>query len=152
MDTEDTAGAADDPDFRHDCDLIIATSLCDIITLNALCPALQKTPAWLYFHENQFAHPISEEQAASHQISWQFQSVQNALYADWVSFNTAFNRNTFLEGTHQLLKKFPEKLPGYPIHQLTENSDILPVPLMDRLPRMPAGRLLLRRIGNRPRH
>lgn len=125
-------GRSDDPDFEADYDLIIATSLSDIVTVKALCPALQPVPVWLYFHENQFAHPLSDQQYTDHQISWQFQSIQNALCADWISFNTAFNRDTFLAGARQLLKKFPEKLPGQPIDQLTQNSEVLPVPLTNR--------------------
>ncbi len=123
---------ANDPDFARRYDLVIATSLTDVVSMKALCPALRDTPLWLYFHENQFAHPISDRQWASHQQSWQFKSIQNALCADWISFNTAFNRDTFLDGADGLLKKFPEKLPGRPLDRIIERSDVLPVPLTGR--------------------
>ncbi|MFP4673119.1 MAG: DUF3524 domain-containing protein [Opitutales bacterium] len=118
-----------DPDFRKPCDLILATSLAGVVPMKAMCPALQGTPLWVYFHENQFAHPLSERQHAEHQAGWQFQSLQNAFCADWISFNTAFNRTTFLEGARRLLRKFPEKLPEAAVQRLSEHSDVLPVPL-----------------------
>lgn len=124
---------ADDPDFRQPYDLVIATSLCEVVTLKALSPALRDTPLWLYVHENQFAHPTNGWQSANHQINWQFQSFQNALCADRVDFNTAFNRDTFFAGSRRLLRKFPERLPGQPLQKLKKKSGVLPVPLTDRL-------------------
>lgn len=123
---------AEDPDLSEEYDLVIATSLSEVVTLKALCPALHGTPLWLYFHENQFAHPIGAHQWASHQKGWQFQSIQNALCADRIYFNTAFNRDSFFAGARQLLKKFPERLPNQPIQRLEVRSEVLPVPLTER--------------------
>lgn len=122
---------ADDVDFECDYDLIIATSLSDLTRLRAFRPHLAAMPTWLYFHENQFAHPRSASQATDHQIGWQFLSIQNALCADWISFNTAFNRSTFLAGAQKLLRRFPEKLPGNPMKRIEQRSDVLPVPLTE---------------------
>lgn len=122
---------ADDADFERDYDLIIATSLSDLTRLRAFRPHLASVPTWLYFHENQFAHPRSASQATDHQIGWQFLSIQNALCADWVSFNTDFNRRTFLTGARKLLRRFPEKLPGNPMDRIERHSDVLPVPLTE---------------------
>jgi glycosyltransferase involved in cell wall biosynthesis len=123
---------ADDADLSRKYDLVIATSLCEVVTLKALCPALRDTPLWLYFHENQFAHPIGDRQWASHQQGWQFQSIQNALCADRIDFNTAFNRDTFFAGARRLLKKFPERLPNRPLQRLEAHSGVLAVPLTER--------------------
>lgn len=120
---------AGDADFERDYDLIIATSLSDLTRLRAFRPHLATVPTWVYFHENQFAHPRSASQATDHQIGWQFLSIQNALCADWVSFNTEFNRSTFLAGARKLLRRFPEKLPGNPMARIEQRSDVLPVPL-----------------------
>lgn len=122
---------ADDADFECDYDLILATSLSDLTRLRAFRPHLAAIPTWLYFHENQFAHPRSASQATDHQIGWQFLSIQNALCADWLSFNTEFNRRTFLSGARKLLRRFPEKLPGNPIERIEQRSDVLPVPLTE---------------------
>lgn len=123
---------SDDAAFQQHYDLIIATSLTQVVTLKATCPALRDVPLWLYCHENQFAHPLSDQQQRAHQTAWQFKSLENAFCADWVSFNTAFNRDTFFSGARQLLKKFPEQLPGEPLVRLAERSDVLPVPLTER--------------------
>ncbi|WP_051208381.1 tRNA-queuosine alpha-mannosyltransferase domain-containing protein [Saccharospirillum impatiens] len=122
---------ADDPDMERHYDLIIATSLSDLTRLRAFRAHLAAIPTWLYFHENQFAHPRSASQATDHQIGWQFLSIQNALCADWVSFNTEFNRRTFFAGARKLLRRFPEKLPGEPMVRIERHSDVLPVPLTD---------------------
>ncbi|PTY35790.1 hypothetical protein BGP77_00200 [Saccharospirillum sp. MSK14-1] len=123
---------SDDAAFQQHYDLIIATSLTQVVTLKAQCPALRDVPLWLYFHENQFAHPLSNQQQAAHQTAWQFKSLENAFCADWVSFNTRFNRDTFFNGARKLLKKLPEPLPGDPLMKLEQQSAVLPVPLTDR--------------------
>lgn len=121
-----------DPAFSGCCDLVLATSLTGILPLKAHCLALRDTPLWLYFHENQFAHPLADASDRTSQAGWRFQSVQNALCADWLSFNTAFNRDTFFAGVGQMIKTFPESLP-LPLEQWRGRSDVLPVPLDDRL-------------------
>jgi glycosyltransferase involved in cell wall biosynthesis len=122
-------GLSADSDFSEKYDLIVATSLTDLANLKAHCPSLQNVPVWLYFHENQFAHPVSDSQRQSHQIQWQFQSILNALLADSITFNSHFNRTTFLEGAKKLLEQFPEKVPGNVAVRLEEISSVLPVPL-----------------------
>lgn len=129
-------GLEDDSDFERTYDLIIATSLSGVAGLKAMKPKLSTTPVWVYFHENQFAHPLEERQSEVHQISWQFSSLQNALCADWVSFNTEFNRNSFFAGLRQMLKRMPERLPGDPVMRLEAISDVMPVPLSDNLIKM----------------
>lgn len=131
----------DDPDFDRPCDLVLATSLCGIAPLLAMRPALRGAPLWLYFHENQFAHPIAERPETAEgdggtgrekrtiQAGWQFQSLQNAWCADWISFNSAHNRDTFLEGVTRMLDRAPEELPGDPVGRIESRSDVLPVPL-----------------------
>ena len=120
-----------DPDLARDYEVVVATSLTGVVALKAMCPALRDVPLWLYFHENQFAHPLEARQEAAHRMGWRFQSLQNALCADAVSFNTVFNRDTFLEGAAAMLRRFPERLPGDPVGQIRRRSDVLPVPLTE---------------------
>ncbi|PXA04129.1 DUF3524 domain-containing protein [Coraliomargarita sinensis] len=129
-------GLQDDADFEREYDLIIATSLSGLAGLKALRPNLARTPTWVYFHENQFAHPLEKRQSGDHQIGWQFSSLQNALCSDWVSFNTAFNRDTFFEGLRAMLKRMPERLPNKPVAKLKVRSDVMPVPLTDTFTEM----------------
>jgi len=124
-------GLQPDEDLDRKYDLIIATSLSGLAGLKALRPNLASTPTWVYFHENQFAHPLEKRQSSDHQIGWQFSSLQNALCSDWVSFNTAFNRDSFFKGLRAMLKRMPERLPNKPVAKLKARSDVLPVPLTE---------------------
>ncbi|MCH8475967.1 MAG: DUF3524 domain-containing protein [Opitutales bacterium] len=121
----------EDEAFYQTYDLIIATSLTQLAPLKALCPAFRDTPVWVYFHENQFAHPLGARQKKDHQVGWQFQSMQNAILADAISFNTEWNRSSFFQGAEKLLRAFPEKLPMAKWNQLKEQADCLPVPLTE---------------------
>lgn len=120
----------DDPAFAGSYDRIVATSLTGVLPLKARCRALRDVPLWLYFHENQFAHPLADPADRASQAGWRFQSVQNALCADRISFNTAFNRDTFFDGVRRMMKSFPEPLP-LPLDVWRDHSDVLPVPLDD---------------------
>jgi hypothetical protein len=82
-------------------DLIIATSMVDLATLKGLHPRLANVPAYYYFHENQFAYPVSEQQVQS--IEPQMVQLYGALTADRLLFNSAFNRDSFLDGVKSLL-------------------------------------------------
>ena len=124
-------GLQADADLDRKYDLIMATSLSGLAGLKALRPNLARIPTWVYFHENQFAHPLETRQSGVHQVGWQFSSLQNALCSDWVSFNTAFNRDSFFEGLRRMLKRMPERLPGKPVKRLQARSDLLPVPLSE---------------------
>ncbi len=108
-------------------DLIIATSMTDLSALRGLKPALTNIPTLLYFHENQFAYPLSGNEHNS--VEPQILNLYSALAADHIVFNTVFNRKTFLAGAEQLLKKLPDFVPPGLINQLTARSTILPVPL-----------------------
>ncbi len=134
---------AQDPDFHQPYDLILATSLVDIVALKATIREFHQAPLWIYFHENQFAHPLGPNQRPEHQIRAQFKSLQNAFCADWITFNSRFNLETFFAGSRKLLRKFPEKLPGHPLQHLAHCSDVIPVPLnntfrkLDSSPKIP---------------
>lgn len=118
-------------------DLIVATSVVDISALRGMVPGLCAVPTIIYFHENQFAYPATDRQVAS--IEPQMVNLYSALAADAVAFNSDYNRQTFLTGVSELLKKFPDQVPpGLP--QLLKNkSRVLPVPLADEVLNQPGG-------------
>jgi len=68
-------------------DLIIATSMVDLATLRGLRPEFARVPALLYFHENQFAYPVSAGQHPS--IDPQMVQLYAALSATCLAFNSA---------------------------------------------------------------
>lgn len=111
----------------RDFDLIIATSMVDLSALRGFCTKLANVPTLVYFHENQFAYPLSGREVSP--VEPQFLSIYTALCADEIVFNSAFNQQTFLEGARHLLKKMPDHLPKGLIDRLEQRSSILPVPL-----------------------
>jgi glycosyltransferase involved in cell wall biosynthesis len=114
-------------------DHIIATSMVDLSSLRGMVPALAQTPTTLYFHENQFAYPRSQEQRFS-PVEPQLQSIYSALCAEQLVFNTEYNRHTFFEGAANLLKKLPDHVPAGIIEQLKLRSQVIAVPLADDVP------------------
>lgn len=108
-------------------DLLLATSMVDLATLKGLHPRLASVPAWYYFHENQFAYPRSEHQVRS--VEPQMVQLYGALAADRLLFNSAFNRDSFLDGVDALLQRMPDQVPAGIHARLLEKAAILPVPV-----------------------
>ncbi len=106
-------------------DLILATSMVDLSTLKGLHPRLANSPCIYYFHENQFAYPVSEHQVES--IEPQMVQLYGALAADRLLFNSAYNRDSFLQGVTALLNKFPDEIPEGIVDILGNMSGVLPV-------------------------
>ncbi|MDZ7824907.1 MAG: DUF3524 domain-containing protein [Gammaproteobacteria bacterium] len=91
-------------------DLLIATSMVDLATLRGLHPHLTGVPTLYYFHENQFAYPVSEQQVKS--VEPQMVQLYGALSSRRLLFNSAFNRDTFLDGVDSLLRRMPDQVPA----------------------------------------
>ncbi len=108
-------------------DLIVATSMVDLTGLKGLVPALAQVPTLVYFHENQFAYPESGHAFKS--VEPQMLNLYNALAADLVVFNSAFNRDTLLDGAARLLNKLPDQVPAGLIPAIEQKSEVIPVPL-----------------------
>ncbi len=108
-------------------DLILATSMVDLSTIRGLHPHLAGVPAWYYFHENQFVHPVSDRQVKS--VEPQIVQVYGALCADRLLFNSAFNRDSFLEGVKRLLHRMPDHAPRGVADRLRDKCQLCPVPV-----------------------
>lgn len=108
-------------------DLIIATSMTDLSALRGFVPALAATPTVVYFHENQFAYPSSHN--AHESVEPQMLNLYTALCADAIVFNTDFNRQSFLSGVEELLRRLPDHVPKSVLPQLSDRASVLPVPL-----------------------
>ena len=113
--------------LTRDYDIVIATSMVDLSALRGLVPALAAIPTLVYFHENQFAYPQRSLQFSS--VEPQMLNLYTALAADTIAFNSAYNRDTFLQGVEQLLAKMPDQVPAGIVCRLAERSLILPVPV-----------------------
>lgn len=106
-------------------DFILASSMVDLSTLKGLHPRLAHIPCVYYFHENQFAYPVSKQQVDS--VEPKMVQLYGALAADRLLFNSAYNRDSFLDGVDNLLKKFPDEIPGSVVIDLKNKCDVLPV-------------------------
>ncbi len=109
-------------------DLVIATSMVDLPVLRGLVPALGQRPTLVYFHENQFAYPVRSEMSRE-VLHFCIHNLYNALCADHVLFNSHYNRNTFLQGAEELLRRMPDFVPKDVVHQIKACSGVLPVPV-----------------------
>lgn len=107
-------------------DLLVVTSMVDVATLRGLVPALAALPLVVYFHENQFAYPQSH--AKESQLEAQMVSVYAALAADAIWFNSAFNRDSFLDGCEALLGRLPDRVPPGIVDEFRRKSSVIPVP------------------------
>jgi glycosyltransferase involved in cell wall biosynthesis len=106
-------------------DVIVATSMVDLSTLRGLHPRISAVPAIYYFHENQFAYPRSARQVES--VDPQMVQLYGALAADRLLFNSAFNRDSFLDGLDCLLAEMPDAVPHGIRQRLSEKSGVCPV-------------------------
>ena len=117
--------------LHADYQLIIATSMVDLSALRGMCPALAQIPTLLYFHENQFAYPLSAQiKNAQRAVEPMMVQLYAALSADRLCFNSEYNRQSFIGGVKALLKKLPDHVPGDIVQRLTDKSQILPVPII----------------------
>ncbi|PXX89159.1 DUF3524 domain-containing protein [Marinobacter vulgaris] len=120
-----------EPALKASYDLLVVTSMVDLASLRGFHPHLAHTPAILYMHENQFAYPDSGRQHSSAEP--RIVNLYSAVSADLVLFNSAWNRNSFLDGAYQFLDKMPDGLPDGLISSIREKSRVIPVPIEDRL-------------------
>lgn len=112
-------------------DVVLATSMVDLATLIGLFPHLGRAKKVVYFHENQFAYPESSDQMP--QVEAKMVNLYTALAADCVVFNSAYNRDSFIDGARAFLKKMPENLPvAKPLEALRLRAEVVPVPIADR--------------------
>ncbi len=114
--------------LERDHDLLIATSMVDLATLRGLVPALCTLPSALYFHENQFFYPRGNSKHSL--LEAQMVSLYASLAADRIFFNSAHNRDSFLDGLTGLLRRLPDLVPRALDHCIAGKSEILPVPLL----------------------
>ncbi|WP_018872305.1 DUF3524 domain-containing protein [Thioalkalivibrio sp. ALJ16] len=108
-------------------DAVIASSMVDLATLRGLHPALARSPTLYYVHENQFAYPRGQRQHPS--LDPQMVQLYAALAADRVLFNSAYNRDSFLDGVETLLARMPDAVPAGLGARLRDRSRVLPVPI-----------------------
>ncbi|TYL48105.1 DUF3524 domain-containing protein [Marinomonas sp. IMCC 4694] len=120
-----------DPQFKavleQSYDLVIATSMTDCAGLKGFCSNLQIIPWLVYFHENQFAYPVSDKQQGL--VEMQMVTLYSALAADQCVFNSRFNQDSFFFGARALLKKLPDYASPDWLNTTENRARVVPVPL-----------------------
>jgi len=88
-------------------DIVLASTFLDLALFRSMVCTVEgwnpKTRFLVYFHENQFAYPSQTHDP----LNYQFAAINfnSSLAADSIAFNSEFNRNTFLGGCRQFVKK-----------------------------------------------
>lgn len=121
-------------------DVILASDMLDLATFLALTRRRTAgVPAALYFHENQLAYPIQpinpawdesrQRRARARDQHYPFLNYASALAADQVFWNSAFNRDSFLEALPAFLEHFPDYNDLENVQRIRAKSQILPLGL-----------------------
>tara|TARA_R110002072_G_scaffold64203_2_gene159292 strand:- start:137772 stop:138890 length:1119 start_codon:yes stop_codon:yes gene_type:complete len=109
---------------------ILVTDIIDLALLKSLLPnELHKVPIFLYFHENQFAYPQSDNDSFQKDQQYAFMNYTSALIADKCFFNSHYNKDSFLFGAQKLLKRMPDHQNLSNLKIIKEKSQVLPIGL-----------------------
>lgn len=114
-----------DTAFSPSPDAVVATSMLDVAGARAWLPGLDSVPLLAYFHENQFAYPSDDPHIEDVRLI----GLRNALAADRVAFNSAWNRDSFFAGAERLLAQMPDAVPADMLSRVRARTEVLPVPL-----------------------
>jgi len=83
---------------------IFCSSYVDVAAFRGLAPAwVREVPICTYFHENQFAYPVTTE--AARDLHFAITNLTTALASDRLAFNSSYNRDSFLEGCRQMFAR-----------------------------------------------
>ncbi|MBZ0113389.1 MAG: DUF3524 domain-containing protein [Thermoanaerobaculia bacterium] len=107
---------------------LFVTSLMDVAALRGLLPAsLRGVPVVVYCHENQLRYPVQVEDKRDYHYAWT--NLQSLMAADRIRWNSAYNRDSFLEELPKFLRRLPDARPRGLVGSIKERSKVLPVPL-----------------------
>ena len=110
-------------------DLVFASAYLPLTDLLAFAPALAGTPTLLYFHENQLAFPVRAEFSGERDHHYGFTQLTSGLAATRCAFNSAHNRDSFLEAGRAVLERMPDAVPADWIDAIAAKSVVLPLPV-----------------------
>ena len=104
-------------------DLLFCSDMLGLAEFIGMAPAeVRNLRRIVYFHENQLTYPVEHERERDYHFG--FSNMTTALAADSVWFNSAFHRDSFLAGLHELLRKMPDYLPLDRLELIRERSVI----------------------------
>ncbi len=106
-------------------EVLFCSDMLDLAAFYGLAPAeLRRIPSVAYFHENQLTYPVQFESERDYHFG--YTNMTTALAATRVWFNSAFNRDSFLEALPAFLKRMPDHQPTEAIERIRAKSGIQP--------------------------
>lgn len=88
-------------------DLLLCSTFVDVAALRSLGPTwLREVPVLTYFHENQFAYPVQEDDERD--VHFALTNLTTAMASDSLAFNSRYNLETFLSGVADIIKLAPD--------------------------------------------
>lgn len=107
-------------------DVLWTTSMLDAAELMGLLPKpLRGLPLIVYFHENQLIYPVQKAEERDQHFA--LTNWASALAADEVWFNSAFNRESMLDGLRHLLRKMPDENASTSLDAIFRRSRVEPL-------------------------
>lgn len=109
-------------------DIILFSDMIDVCTFLSLADSSLYKSTSLYFHENQFAYPVSlddSDRNNGRDYHYSFINYTSALAVDGVFFNSGYNKQSFLDGIHKMLKKMPDNQGFDTVDLIEEKSKVL---------------------------
>ena len=115
-------------------DVLFCSDMLDLAAFYGLAPAeLRALPAVAYFHENQLTYPVRCESERDNHFGYTIMTTALAATRAW--FNSAFNRDSFLEALPAFLNRMPDYQPLEVIERIRAKSEIQPQGIREMPPR-----------------
>jgi glycosyltransferase involved in cell wall biosynthesis len=117
----DAADALDTPP-----DVVLASSMMSVGGfVGAARRAIGDAQVAVYFHESQFAYPLSPLDRPD--LTYPMVNWSSAVVADLPVFNSEFHRSLFFEEAEKFLRQFPDRKHGALVRDVEQRSIVLPV-------------------------
>ena len=121
--------AQDFRDMNESFDLILCSDFLNLPVFKALAQdSIGNTPVAMYFHENQITYPWPEhdpDRQMGRDLHYHYINQTSALCSDWCYFNSAYNRDSFIDGVEEYLKKMPDHQNLFTLDTIKEKSSVL---------------------------
>ena len=107
-------------------DVVLASSMMNVAAFaGAARRTIGDAPIAVYFHESQFAYPLSPLDRPDQtypMVNW-----SSAAAADLAVFNSGFHQALFFDEADRFLRQFPDKRHGHMVAKVRNRSIVLPV-------------------------
>jgi glycosyltransferase involved in cell wall biosynthesis len=112
--------------FEAEPDVVLVSSMMNVAGFaGAARHIIGGAPIAVYFHESQFAYPLSPLDRPDQtypMVNW-----SSSAAADLAIFNSEFHRTLFFEEAERFLRQFPDQPHGHLVRTVRDRSIVLPV-------------------------